>query len=111
MDGLDELFSTLCLRCCCYDNRQTRYRVVTLNSWLDAGSMVNPNVGTCVRSMVGLPCPGMGGLLGLGSGGECSAAAMVNSNRIPSFSDGAGTPGHAQSMESKPGNRLLCSLN
>ena len=73
--------------------------------------MVNPDPGTGVGSMVGLPCPGMGWLLGLGSGRECSIATMVNRNGISTFSDGARTQGYAQSLESESGNRLLCPLN
>src|SRR6266566_930581 len=73
--------------------------------------LMDPDMGTCVGSMVGLPCPGMGWVLGLGPGRECSAAPMVNRNSIPAFSDGARTQGHAQSLESKPGDRLLCPLH
>src|SRR6266480_1856509 len=85
--------------------------MVTLYSSLDASSMVNPDIGTCVGSMVGLPCPGVGWVLGLGPGRECSAAPMVKRNSILAFIDGARTQGYAQGLESKPGYRLLCSLN
>ncbi len=61
--------------------------------------MVLPNPGESFWSAVGLRGVGVGGLLGLGSCGECLLHALAGGDGIPSFGDDPGEEGDVKGME------------
>ena len=74
---------------------------------LDAGGLDGAGGGAAGRGLVGLPRPGLGGLLGLGPGGERGPPALAHRHRLPALGDGAGAAGDAEGVEPGPGHRQL----
>src|SRR5579884_1224945 len=84
--------------------------MVALYSALDTCVMVDSDSRSDSGSVVGLSCAWLGWLLGLGSGGKCSALALAYCNSVLAFDDGAGAAGDAQGLESVPGDALVRTL-
>ena len=66
---------------------------------LDDGRVAVPDGRPHARRVVGVRGAGLGRLLGLGSGRERRAAAVVHRHGVPALRDGAGAARHAEGLE------------